>query len=481
MRACLPVFLLFAITWSSSASAGDCFAWPEGRKAAVSLAYDDALDSQLDTAIPALDRHGLKGSFYLILSAQSVRTRLADWRTAAANGHELGNHSLFHQCSGKGPDRSWVAPQRNLDTTTVAQMRDQVELASTMLQAIDGRSVRTYTVPCGEAAAMDGNYLDAVAPLFAGIKLIGNAVVDDMATLDPSAVPVAAPVGVSGAQLIALVEEARRKGTMVNFTFHGIGGDHLQVSAQAHEELLAYLDAHRDDYGPRPSSTSWRGCASNTRRASTDDRVVHASACSSGHRSRASRGRTTRANSRPTRSRIKVGHSLTWYARPSGRPRPSSMRRCSMSACASRHASMAERAAMQCPHQSVPKSSNTQPGMAATVAGARLRSRYGRWRDVTATPDVALQVRFPHATAGRCCSTSWMHPCGMPSSSRCARKARVNCTASACRESWRLHVGDASKRVISALAWLRAMPWISVPPPASSKSVPSCSRGTGCS
>ena len=121
-----------------------------------------------------------------------------------------------------------------------------------MLQAIDGRSVRTYTVPCGEAAAMDGNYLDAVAPLFAGIKLIGNAVVDDMATLDPSAVPVAAPVGVSGAQLIALVEEARRKGTMVNFTFHGIGGDHLQVSAQAHEELLAYLDAHRDDYWTAP-------------------------------------------------------------------------------------------------------------------------------------------------------------------------------------------------------------------------------------
>ena len=64
MRACLPAFLLFAIACSPAASAGDGFAWPEGRKAAVSLAYDDALDSQLDTAIPALDRHGLKGSFY---------------------------------------------------------------------------------------------------------------------------------------------------------------------------------------------------------------------------------------------------------------------------------------------------------------------------------------------------------------------------------------------------------------------------------
>lgn len=252
MRACLPAFLLLALTCSPAVSAGDGFAWPEGRRAAVSLAYDDALDSQLDTAIPALDRRGLKGSFYLILSAQSVRARMADWRAAAANGHELGNHSLFHQCSGKGSERSWVAPQRDLDATTVAQMRDQVELASTMLQAIDGRSVRTYTAPCGEVAAIDGNYIDAVAPLFVGIKLIGNAVVDDMATLDPSAVPVAAPVGMSGAQLIAMVEEARRKGTMVSFTFHGIGGDHLQVSAQAHEELLAYLDAHRDAYWTAP-------------------------------------------------------------------------------------------------------------------------------------------------------------------------------------------------------------------------------------
>ena len=156
MRACLSAFLLlFAIAGPSTAFAGDGFAWPDGRKAAVSLAYDDALDSQLDNAIPALDRHGLKGSFYLVLSAETVRRRMPDWRAAAANGHELGNHSLFHQCSGKGPGREWVAPQRDLDTTTMAQMRDQVELANTMLQALDGRSERTYTAPCGDLAAME--------------------------------------------------------------------------------------------------------------------------------------------------------------------------------------------------------------------------------------------------------------------------------------------------------------------------------------
>jgi hypothetical protein len=34
---------------------------------------------------------------------------------------------------------------------------------------------------------------------------------------------------------------------MINFTFHGVGGDYITTSKQAHEELLAYLAAHRDE------------------------------------------------------------------------------------------------------------------------------------------------------------------------------------------------------------------------------------------
>ncbi len=69
-----------------------------------------------------------------------------------------------------------------------------------------------------------------------------------MLALDLHAVTVEAPANVTGAQLIARVEEAAAKGTMANFTFHGIGGDYLTVSNEAHEELLDYLAAHRDTY-----------------------------------------------------------------------------------------------------------------------------------------------------------------------------------------------------------------------------------------
>jgi beta-glucanase (GH16 family) len=226
------------------------FKWPNGARAAVSLAYDDALDSQLDHAIPDLDRFKLKGSFYLLLSNPAVQARMKEWRAAAARGHELGNHSLFHQCAHSKPQREWVQPQRDLDTTTLEQMRDQVVLANTMLEAIDGRKERTYTVPCGDRLAAGGkDYLPALRPAFVAIKAgEGDGVIESMAALDPYEVPVLAPVGLSGQELIAIVKRAAQKGTMVNFTFHGVGGDYLTTSSEAHRELLRYLADNRQTY-----------------------------------------------------------------------------------------------------------------------------------------------------------------------------------------------------------------------------------------
>ncbi|MES2319906.1 MAG: polysaccharide deacetylase family protein [Pseudomonadota bacterium] len=226
----------------AAAPARPAFSWPNGARAAVSLAYDDALDSQLDHALPILNRYGIKGSFYLTLSNPSVGRRMAHWRAAAQGGHELGNHSLFHQCARSGPGRDWVEPHRNLDTTSVEQMRDQVLTANTMLEAIDGRKERTFTVPCGDTLAGGRDYLAVLRGSFIAVKLgVGSGIVDDMRTLDPFAVPVAVPAGVSGQALIAIVRRAAEQGTMVNFTFHGVGGDYLSVAAEAHQELVHFL------------------------------------------------------------------------------------------------------------------------------------------------------------------------------------------------------------------------------------------------
>jgi peptidoglycan/xylan/chitin deacetylase (PgdA/CDA1 family) len=239
--------LLLALAGTSPAATPPAkhFAWPHGAQAAVSLSYDDAIDSQLDHAVPALDRYGLKATFYLTLSSPVLAKRMPEWRALAAHGHELGNHTLFHQCQRSRPDREWVTPERDLDHTTAAQMLEQVRVGNAMLQAIDGRAERTFTLPCGDRLASGVDYLPLLRGEFVAIKAGDGGVVADMQKLDVYQVGVTAPSDVTGAQLIALVQQAQARGTMINFTFHGIGGDYLTVSTKAHEELLAYLAAHR--------------------------------------------------------------------------------------------------------------------------------------------------------------------------------------------------------------------------------------------
>ena len=219
--------------------------WPHQARAAVSLAYDDALNSQLDVAIPALNRHGLKASFYLTLSSDTVRHRLDAWRKVAAQGHELGNHTLFHQCSRSAPDRSWVTVHNDLDAISVEQLVAQVRIGNTMLHAIDGEQARTFAAPCGDLNASGEPYLRALEDDFVAMKSAFGGVVPDLHTLDPYAVGVEVVSDMTGRELIALVQRAAEAGTMINITFHGVGGDYLSVSREAHEELLHYLAKNR--------------------------------------------------------------------------------------------------------------------------------------------------------------------------------------------------------------------------------------------
>lgn len=53
-----------------------------GKKCAVVLTYDDAINEHLDNAIPVLDSLGLKATFYVTAFSYSIRTRLNDWKNS---------------------------------------------------------------------------------------------------------------------------------------------------------------------------------------------------------------------------------------------------------------------------------------------------------------------------------------------------------------------------------------------------------------
>jgi len=67
-----------------------------GHRAAVSLTFDDADSVQLDRVVPLLNRHHLRGTFFVTVSKL---TRLDEWRKAQRQGHEIGNHSVSHEHS----------------------------------------------------------------------------------------------------------------------------------------------------------------------------------------------------------------------------------------------------------------------------------------------------------------------------------------------------------------------------------------------
>ena len=49
--------------------------WPEGKKTALSLTFDDARLSQVDQGLPLLDAYGVKATFYVLDSANATTAK----------------------------------------------------------------------------------------------------------------------------------------------------------------------------------------------------------------------------------------------------------------------------------------------------------------------------------------------------------------------------------------------------------------------
>jgi sialate O-acetylesterase len=237
-------FVLF-FAYSASAQTADR-PWNQ-KPCAVVLTYDDAIDVDLDNVLPALDSVGFKGTFYLIGSSPVVEKRLTEWRAAAAHGQELGNHSLFHPCDGSKPGRPWVPTDHNLHNYTIGRADDEIRAANTLLQAIDGRTVRTFASPCGEFNIGDSSYYPGLRKDFAGARGV-TPKLESLGKIDLDNIGAFGINGQSGTQMIDMVKEAMKTHSLLVFLFHGVGGGHnINVGLTEHSQLLHFLKAHESE------------------------------------------------------------------------------------------------------------------------------------------------------------------------------------------------------------------------------------------
>ncbi len=235
--------IFFLILFSQAVFAQ--FQWPEGKKAAVVFTYDDGLDGHLDVAVPQLDEFGFKGTFFCTGNSESLSKRMEEWRKIVREGHELGNHTLFHPCDGTGQD--WVKPEYDLRNYSKEQILAENTLANTLLKAVDGKEKRTYAYTCGDCAAGNDDFTEDMKSMFEAARLDGPIPVS-MKNYPVYKTPSWGVDSPTAEELINYVNEAREKGTIAIFMFHSVGGGYLNVGADEHRALLQYVKEHEDEF-----------------------------------------------------------------------------------------------------------------------------------------------------------------------------------------------------------------------------------------
>ena len=235
------MLLIFFLTiFSFMIRAQDKTYW-ENKKCAVCLTYDDALKTQLDNVVPILDSLGLKATFFVPGFFPRFKENLLEWRAVAEKGNELGNHTLFHPCTGKTIGRDWVKPDYDLDSYSLQRMVDEIEMENVLLQAIDGRINRTFAYPCGDIEAGSKSYVSKIKKYFVGARGVQGKMqkINEIDLFDIGSFMIN---GESGDSLISLVKKAMNNNDLLVFLFHGVGGGHdINVSVEAHSKLLYFL------------------------------------------------------------------------------------------------------------------------------------------------------------------------------------------------------------------------------------------------
>ena len=240
------LFMILSIVTFELCNAQQNNLW-NGKQCSVALTYDDALNVDLDNVIPALDSVGLKGTFYLIGESPVVSNRISEWRLAAKNGHELGNHTLNHPCDGSLQGRSWVTPDVDLKNYSLTRAVNEIRVTNTLLQAIDGKTERTFAFPCGDTKIDGVSFYQSLENDFVGARGVQEGL-QYLNEVDLNNIHCFGINGQSGDYMIDLVKKAMESHTLLVFLFHGVGGGHdINVSLDAHRQLIHFLKQHEND------------------------------------------------------------------------------------------------------------------------------------------------------------------------------------------------------------------------------------------
>lgn len=215
------------------------FSWPDGKRMALSLSFDDARLTQVDAGIPILDHFGVRATFYVSFAA--LEKRLDAWKAALARGHEAGNHTLSHPCTG---NFHW-SRQQALEDFTLERMAGELDGASARIRELLAVTPRTFAYPCGQTFVGRGEKLQSYIPLVAKRFLAGRGFLSESDN-DPLFCDLAQVSGKSMdcdtfEELAPAIETARLAGAWMVLVGHDVRPEGRQGVRPATLEALCRL------------------------------------------------------------------------------------------------------------------------------------------------------------------------------------------------------------------------------------------------
>lgn len=247
---CRLITLIFIVQLSSIANAQTSgkFPWPPGKQMALSLSFDDARLSQPDKGIPLLDRYGVKATFYLVPSA--MEQRLDGWKKAVTSGHDIGNHSLSHPCTG---NFEWSRGNA-LEDYTLQHMGMQLDSANQLLKKELGIRAVSFAFPCGQTFVGRGkntkSYVPVVSSIFETGRLWLSEGPNDPSFCDMSQLTGMELDGKTFDQVKEIIESAKSNGQWLIFAGHEMSDSGTQTSRLSTIEAIC-------KYASDPANGIW--------------------------------------------------------------------------------------------------------------------------------------------------------------------------------------------------------------------------------
>jgi peptidoglycan/xylan/chitin deacetylase (PgdA/CDA1 family) len=222
--------------------------WPQDRASAISLTFDDGINTDLDYAGPILKKHHLTGTFFVTTAMGPWQKRTAEWKHLAMDGNELANHTVHHPC---------LLPQitpHSQDYTPEMMEREIAEATHELAAVVGSARGLTFAYPCGNMsfgepadevknAARYIRYVSENSFAARGVG-VGPANPDELNVLDVNDLGPTADKGFI--DLLKLAQPAFESHNWGIYCFHGVGGDWLSITPEALDELAAYLARHAD-------------------------------------------------------------------------------------------------------------------------------------------------------------------------------------------------------------------------------------------